>query len=744
VSPDLRVPLLAAAAWLGALAALVVPQRWWWLAGALLVAGLGVGALRVLGRGRVSGVNGVSGAARRDRMMLAAVAVALLAFAMAVIRVVATHDDPVAQLATQWRQATLVGSVRSDPRVVRSSFSQSVVVTVLVGEVDTGAARVRVRTSVRVLAGEVWARVRMGETIRFSGRLQPADEPQTSAVVRVSERSPPQRVAGPSVWWRAADRVRASIRASVSGRPAEQAALVPALVDGDTATISTWLARWCRVRGRWLILVGALGIAGFVLLARTEPSVVRAAAMGTVGLIAMSSNGRHRGLRALGIAVLLLVLFDPVIAISIGFALSVLATAGILLIAPVWRDALGRWLPRWLAEAVAVPTAAQLACTPLIAAISGNVSLVAVGANLLAEPAVGPATVLGLVGGMVGLAWPAAGGWVGWLASWCVAWIIAVAHRSAALPGAQTGWSGGAVGIAMLTLLTLLVAFGAPRLLRRRWVGVALATALVLVIGVRPPQGAWPPPGWVLVMCDVGQGDGLVLSVGSGAAVVIDAGPDPAPMEACLDRLGVRQVPLAVFTHFDADHVGGAEAVFHHRRVGEVWTTVLPGPAYGRGPVLAAAKAGGVRPTAAQQGRSITVGPVTAQVLWPPPTLSPATDSNGGSVVLLARTGGLSLLLTGDVDPQGSARIAAAVPGLRVDVLKVPHHGSRFQDEDWLVSLGARVALTSVGRDNGYGHPADSTLDPLRVAGARIARTDRDGAIAIVAGPGGLEVRTHR
>jgi competence protein ComEC len=707
-------------------------------------------------------------------MGLAAIAVALLAFAMAVIRVVATHDDPVAQLAAQWRQATLVGSVRSDPRVVRSSFSRSVVVTVLVSEVDTGAAQVRVRTSVRVLAGEVWARVRMGETIRFSGRLQPADEPQTSAVVRVSERSPPQRVAGPSVWWRAADRVRASIRASVSGRPAEQAALVPALVDGDTATIPTglagdfkiaglthllavsgtnltlvvgallWLARWCRVRGRWLILVGALGIAGFVLLARTEPSVVRAAAMGTVGLIAMSSNGRHRGLRALGIAVLLLVLFDPVIAISIGFALSVLATAGILLIAPVWRDALGRWLPRWLAEAVAVPTAAQLACTPLIAAISGNVSLVAVGANLLAEPAVGPATVLGLVGGVVGLAWPAAGSWVGWLASWCVAWIIAVAHRSAALPGAQTGWSGGVVGIAMLTLLTLLVAFGAPRLLRRRRVGVALATALVLVIGVRPPQGAWPPPGWVLVMCDVGQGDGLVLSVGSGAAVVIDAGPDPAPMEACLDRLGVRRVPLAVFTHFDADHVGGAEAVFHHRRVGEVWTTVLPGPAYGRGLVLAAAKAGGVRPTAAQQGRSITVGPVTAQVLWPPPTLSPATDSNGGSVVLLVRTGGLSLLLTGDVDPQGSARIATAVPGLRVDVLKVPHHGSRFQDEDWLVSLGARVALTSVGRDNGYGHPADSTLDPLRVAGARIARTDQDGAIAVVARPSGLEVRTHR
>ena len=80
-----------------------------------------------------------------------------------------------------------------------------------------------------------------------------------------------------------------------------------------------------------------------------------------------------------------------------------LATAGILLVAPSWRDALARWLPRWLAEAVAVPAAAQLACTPLVAAISGQVSLVAVVANLLVAPVVGPATVLGLLGGLVAL-----------------------------------------------------------------------------------------------------------------------------------------------------------------------------------------------------------------------------------------------------------------------------------------------------------------------------------------------------
>jgi competence protein ComEC len=100
--------------------------------------------------------------------------------------------------------------------------------------------------------------------------------------------------------------------------------------------------------------------------------------------------------------VLGLLLVDPWLAVTVGFALSVLATAGSCCWRPAWRDALARWMPPWLAEAIAVPAAAQLACTPVVAAISGQVSLVAVLANLLAGPLVAPATVLGLIGGLLG------------------------------------------------------------------------------------------------------------------------------------------------------------------------------------------------------------------------------------------------------------------------------------------------------------------------------------------------------
>ncbi|MFT4262494.1 MAG: ComEC/Rec2 family competence protein, partial [Nocardioides sp.] len=562
---------------------------------------------------------------------------------------------------------------------------------------------------------------------------------------------------------RGAAAVRAAIRASVEDRPAEPAALVPALVDGDDASVSTALAddfratglthllavsgtnltllvgalltaaRWCRVRGRWMTLVGAAGIVGFVLLARTEPSVLRAAAMGAVGLVAMSSNGRHRALRGLGAAVLGLVLLDPAMATEAGFALSVLATAGILLLAPPWRDALSRWMPRWLAEAVAVPLAAQLACTPLIAAISGQVSLVAVGANLVAEPAVGPATVLGLAAGLAGLVWPAAGRVLGVPASWCVAWIVEVAHRGAALPVAQIGWSASLLSLAVLTALTVVIALGGPRLMRRRLVGIIVTLVMVAVVVVRlPTPGGWPPTGWVMVMCDVGQGDGLVLSVAAHTAMVVDTGPSPAAMERCLDSLGIRRVPLLVLTHFDADHVGGVSAVFRGRHVGEVWTTVLQEPAYGTGLVADAARVGRVVPHPAPYGSTVTLGPVAAQVLWPPPDLPQSTDSNGGSVNLLVRSHGLTLLLTGDIDPDDAAREARTVAGLHVDVLKVPHHGSRYQDLDWLCSLHARTGLISVGADNTYGHPARPTVDGLSRCGVDVHRTDREGALSVL------------
>ncbi|MGY2702816.1 ComEC/Rec2 family competence protein [Nocardioides sp. HB32] len=743
---DLRMLLLGGAAWAGALAA-----RWmgWWAVVAVL-------GLVLAHRWRTAGA---------VALVFAAVA------GVAVIRTDRIGGSPVARLAADGAAVRLTGTVTSDPHRTAGRYGDVVITRVDVRSVTGRGTTFALSVPVLVLGDDDWAEVPLGSTVEASGRLSPSDGDDLAGVL--GARGPPVVTGDPDAWWDAAAAVRASIRDAVAHRPDAQRALVPALVDGDDTGVSTDLAddfrttglthllavsgtnltlvvgfllliaRWCGVRGRWLYAVGAAGIVGFVLLARTEPSVLRAAVMGTVALFAMGAEGRRRGTRALGVAVLALLLVQPGLATSAGFALSVLATGGILLLAPAWRDALARWLPRWAAEAIAIPAAAQLACTPVVAALSGQVSLVAVAANLAAAPAVGPATVLGLAGGLAGLVCDPVGRLLGIGAGWCVAWIVVVATRGAALPTAAVGWGTGAVALALLTVLVVAVVLVAPVLLRRPSTGLGCCGLLVLAVLVRVPSPGWPPDGWVLVACDVGQGDGLVVNAGPHTAVVVDAGPDPDAMDACLDRLAIESVPLLVLTHFHADHVDGVTGVYEGRQVGTVETTRLQDPPEGVAEVDAVAD-----PVPAPYGTTQQVGAVTLEALWPPPD-SPAigpgdgSTANEASVVLLVEVRGVRLLLTGDIEPEGQAALARAYPGLAVDVLKVPHHGSRYQDEDWLLSLGARVAVTSVGADNDYGHPAPETLEPLAAAGIDVYRTDRDGDVAVVEDGEGLSVVTR-
>ncbi|MEP9385129.1 ComEC/Rec2 family competence protein [Nocardioides cheoyonin] len=763
---DLRLPALGAAAWLGALAGPVVAGD-----GAVGLR-LGVGSAVALGVGLVLG----AGRRRGARATAAAVVVVLLAAGgVAALHIARVDRNPVAALARAGALVHVTAEVTSDPRTVVGAHDTEQLLDLSVREVSGRGQRYQLHTPVLALGGDAWREVPLGATVQARGELAPARSDDVAALFVAED---PSVVADPGPWWGLSAVLRGSIRDAVAHRPADERALVPALVDGDDAGVDDALAdefrttglthllavsgtnltlvvgfllvvaRWCRARGRWLYAVGAVGIVGFVLLARTEPSVVRAAAMGAVGLLAMGHNGRQRALRGLGASVLGLLLLDPGLARSMGFALSVVATTGILLLGPPWRDALARWLPRWLAEAIAVPAAAQLACTPLIAAISAKVSLVAVVANLLAEPAVAPATVLGLLGGVLGLAWAPVGALAGTLASWCVGWIIAVAHHCARLPTADVGWGSGPIALLLLVALCCAVAVLAPRVLRHRLAGGACCVLLVVALVVRPPTPGWPPDDWVLVMCDVGQGDGLALATGPHSAVIVDTGPDPDPMDQCLDDLDVTSIPLLVLTHFHADHVDGIDGALDGRTVGEIWTTRLQDPPEGVAEASGAAAGAGLVLRPAPYAGTVAIGPVTLQVLWPlpdSPTKGPGDGStaNAASVVLLVESHGLRMLLTGDVEPDGQEALARALPGLHVDVLKVPHHGSRYQDEDWLLSLHPRVALTSVGADNDYGHPAASTLDPLEAAGVAVYRTDEDGSVAVVATSDGPAVATH-
>ncbi|MCZ2814984.1 ComEC/Rec2 family competence protein [Modestobacter sp. VKM Ac-2984] len=625
-------------------------------------------------------------------------------------------------------------------------------------------------------AAEEWAGLLPGQSVRLHALVRPA-EPGDDVVAVLSARSPPDPVGGPGAVQDVAGSLRTGLAESAARTlPDRAAGLLPGLVVGDTSAMDPalveefrraglahltavsganvaivvglvlWPLRARAVDRRWQALAAALAIAGFVVLARPGASVLRAAAMGAVAVLALASGRVRAAVPALAVTVLVLLLLSPGLAGDVGFALSVAATAAIVLLAPGWSRALRRHrAPRPVADAVAVSAAAGLATAPLVAGLAGLVSLVSLPANLLAAPAVPPATVLGVLAALVSPAAPWLADVLTWLAGWPVRWLVVVAERAAAVPDGTTGWPAGTRGAVLLAVLLAVVVWALWRWPRLRPLAVAALVGVVLVgWPLRQAGRGWPLPDTVVVACDVGQGDALVLPTGPDEAVLVDAGPDPVLVDGCLRRLGVDRLPLVLLSHLDADHVGGLAGALAGRDVGEVATGALT-PDDERVPRLDRAVAeAGARHVVLRPGDRRTVGSAGFEVLAPDPAEAVAgAEPNDLSLVVRATQRGLRVLLTGDLGAGAEARLVAAGLDLGADVFKVPHHGSADADPGFLAASGAAVALISVGADNSYGHPTRRLLDWLADAGMRTYRTDRDGDVAVVgrAGEWGVAVR---
>jgi len=399
----------------------------------------------------------------------------------------------------------------------------------------------------------------------------------------------------------------------------------------------------------------------------------------------------------------------------------------------------------------AVAIAAFVVTAPLVAAMSGTVSVVSIVANILVEPVVAPITVVGAVTAVVAVLWLPAAALIVRTAGPPLWWLLEVADRAAAVPGGTVVVAGGLAGAVVVALALAVAALAA----RHRW---SRRILLALVVGVaavwvptRVYAPGWPADGWSLVACDVGQGDGLVLSTGDGRAVVVDAGPDPGPMDRCLRRLGIDEIALVIVTHLHADHYGGLEGVLGGRAVGAIAIGPSDLPGGGFRFVSGAAARADVSLVRLEPGREMVLGVLRLQVLGPlvpPPRTEEAADgaANDTSLVVMAHTPAGTILLTGDVEEAGQRALMRSGISLRADVLKLPHHGSRTTAPEFIAAVHPRLAVISVGADNPFGHPNPGIVDRLTAAGTVTMRTDLDGDVAVVrSGSGALAVvgRSH-
>lgn len=505
------------------------------------------------------------------------------------------------------------------------------------------------------------------------------------------------------------------------------------------------LGGYLRLRRFWRIALALLTLLGFTVLVTPEPSVLRSAVMATLTLVSIGAGRPGRGVPALLAVVIGLLVIDPWLARNYGFALSVLATAGLLVLAGPLTRVLAHWMPTALAAVIAIPVAAQLACQPVLILLNPSLALYGVPANILAGPAAPIATVVGLIACLTLWLLPGVASGLlalAWLPS---AWIAAVAQGVATLPGTRLPWPGGAPGVLLLvgvTVLTLLVVLRGPTARPARWPAAALATLLVglggyagSLIGIGLGRAVSFPSDWQIAACDIGQGDAVVVRDGDQYALV-DVGPDPQLLSGCLATLGITRINLLVLTHYDLDHIGGVEAV-----IGRVDTALVGVPENAEDERLhERLTAGGATVRQAARGDAGRLGDLRWNILWPVRGATTMQVGNPGSITIAFDGRGIRSIFLGDLGKEAQdALIRASAPG-RVDVVKVAHHGSADQSPELYAQLRARVGLISVGVKNSYGHPTDTLLNILASVGTLAVRTDREGMAVVAPGAHGALV----
>ena len=653
------------------------------------------------------------------------------------------------------QSATITAEVVTDPSKTSTGNYSFIARAVLV---NNSSIHYKLRVPIRVMTSNQSVTTLLpGQRFSAQGRIVASKEARVAALVVIKDDIEIQTQ--PSRWASALGAIRLGLRA-LSG-DGDAGALIPGMVLGDTSKQSPefknsmkrsglthlvavsganfalvsafvlWMMQFLFARMKFRLSATALSLIAFIALVRPSPSVLRAAAMAAVLLVAQGTKRGRDSLPALGFAMAAVVVVDPWQARDAGFALSVLATAGLLLFAPVLIEKLSTQMPGKLAQALAPPIAAIVFCSPIIVALSGYLAPMSVIANLLAAPFVAPITIVGFVAALFSPIVPLLSTVLIWFIRFPAGAIALIAHWASSFPVLTLRT--GKIGFLIVAVFTL------GSWLLKKWFKHIIIFTLVVLISITWLQ-RWPGGDWQVANCDIGQGDSMVINLGNHRGIVIDVGPDAVAEDRCLKALGINEIPLLILSHFHADHVAGLPGAIKKRTVGQVWVSVNSAPLVESAMAQAALK--GVEMIKAVRGMSSRVGPFTINVLWP--TLSatsfaemPGDGSqiNNSSIATLITSAEFSIFAGGDIEPPVQEVLVKDVAP--VDIYKVSHHGSRYQDLAFMAALHPRISIISVGAGNTYGHPAVQTLEALARLGSEVLRTDIDGAIAV-------QVRNHQ
>jgi competence protein ComEC len=676
------------------------------------------------------------------------------------------------------RRVTVVGTLHTDPQAGAFGWYA----TVDISRVAWPGQAATLRASVWLNAnGDAPSMVR-GDQVQAEGLIRRPEDPafaqalrQKGIAVELAGDSVERVGSSPNPIVRAAQAFRAFVGRSI-GRlfPSREAGLLLGLALGDASRLDPGMQRDFQASGlghllvvsgenvvmvlapmlalaslsrltRWPRFLLAFGtVAFFVVLTGAEPSVLRAGVMATLALAGVLLGRPRSTASILSGAVLFLLVLDPWLVWSIGFQLSVAATAGMVALATPFAERLGRFVPKPVALAAATTLAAQVGVTPVLLFHFHEVPGVTVLANLLAFPAVAPAMLLGLAAASIGLISTAIGHVVAAIALVPMRYLELVADRLAKAPVGHLTSGGGA--------LTLILGFGLvvalALALHGRWrpprAVVVVAVALFPLFVWSTALGSGPPSGLVVRFFDVGQGDAALVTTPAGVHILVDGGPDEELVATDLAALGVKRLDVVVATHPHADHIIGLPTVLGREQVGLVLEPGCPDTSAIQVDLDSAIADERVPVRYPRAGDAITVGDVRLDVLSPDRCWAGTnSDPNNDSLVILLRYREDTVLFGGEPEQPAQQVLLDEDAPLHAELLKVPHHGAATSLPEFFQAVGAEVAVVSVG-PNDYGHPVPSTLQAIAATGAQIWRTDQDGDIVVTFGGRGISVGSDR
>ena len=505
-----------------------------------------------------------------------------------------------------------------------------------------------------------------------------------------------------------------------------------------------WLAGRLRLRQGWAAAIAAATLLGYGFLCGFSAPVIRSVIMGLITMAALALERRASAKRALALAVLAMLVYQPYNLFDISFQLSVGCTAGLLYLQPILLQWLSSGLPKSVAQAMAATLSAQLAVIPFLAWYFGTFPVISLFANLLVAPLLEAVILLGLFATVLAGALEPLARLVFVGLSLLLGLGVELNRFLSRLPGGtlQLPAMGIAASAAYYAVLLWACGFAekwglSPLVFwrqARRHACAYGAAGLLLAFGL-----SWfilRPGPLQLHFIDVGQGDATLIITPNRRAILVDAGGalgiqndfdvGERVVVPYLRHVGVNQIDWLILTHNHQDHAGGAAAV-------AAFVGVRQALLHQKEPVPAAI----LRLQQAMQFRNlqspdelaeIELDGVRMQLLQAGDAAANASE-NGRSTVVRLIYGRHQFLLTGDLEGESEKKLMQQSQ-LTATVLKVGHHGGRKSSQAaFLQQVAPQYAVVSVGADNRFGHPAPETVQRIRQLPALLLRTDQDGAV---------------